>query len=377
MDSAIAKRNTVGAPARWNRFLPAREEIANAVPGLVIVVLPIAIVAELLWYIEIRSNNTWFVDIFIAAVLGLIVANVKPIPAKYQAGLEFSTKWFLRLGIIIYGLKFTYAYLATAGWSYLALVVVSVVVAIGSAAIVGRLMGLSGPATALIGCGTAICGVAAIMSTAPAIKAKAEETGLAIGTILVWGTLGLLTYPILATIFNINPALFGSWTGASIHDLPQIIATATQGGGQDALQAALFSKLIRVAFIVLVVFLMSIIFALREAGSSTERSGPRVFLTVLKGFPLFVLGFFLVVVLNTIVKVPAELAGPLATWSASVFPTTVAGFLLTLAIIGICARVTREAVGRAGPRALVTGMAAWLVQSALVLLVASLLLARG
>jgi uncharacterized integral membrane protein (TIGR00698 family) len=345
----------------------------RAVPGLLAVVLPIAILSELLFYIEIRSNTTWFVDIFIAAVIALIVANVRPLSARYQAGLEFSTKWFLRLGIIIYGLKFTYAYLATAGWRYLALVVLSVVVAISVAAIVGRVLGLSAHSAALVGCGTAICGVATIMATAPSIKAKADETALALGTILLWGTLGLLAYPVVAIIYHVNPALFGSWTGASIHDLPQIIATATQGGGQEALQAALFSKLIRVAFIVVIVFFMSVLFALREMGLGAGRSGAGAFLSALKGFPLFVLGFFLVVVLNTLVNIPSEVSGPLATWPASVFPTTLAGFLLTLAIIGICGRVTREAVSRAGPKALATGLAAWLVQSALVFAAATVL----
>lgn len=360
----------------WSRFWPSPQEFRAALPGLLAVVLPVAVLAEILWYVEIRSNNTWFVDIFIAAMLALIVANVRPLPARYHAGLEFSTKWFLRLGIMIYGFKFTYAYLATAGWRYLVLVLVSVVIAMSVAAVVGRALGLSAPSAALVGSGTAICGVATIMATAPAIKARAEETALALGTILLWGTLGLLAYPMAAAVFHISPTLFGSWTGASIHDLPQIIATATQGGGQEALQAALFSKLIRVAFIVLIVFVMSILFNLGET-RKTGGSGLRALLSAVKGFPLFVLGFFLVVVLNTVVKVPSEVAGPLATWSASVFPTTVAGFLLTLAVIGICGRVTREAVGRAGPKALVTGLVAWIAQSALVFVTAAVLVGQG
>ncbi len=374
-EAALTKKvTTADNRTWWSRFLPGRAEIRDAVPGLVAVVLPIAILAELLWYAEIRSNNAWFVDIFIAAILALIVANVRPLPARYQPGLEFSTKWFLRAGIIIYGLKFTYAYLASAGWKYLALVLLSVVVAIVVAAVVGRLLKLSPASAALIGTGTAICGVAAIMATAPGIKAKAEETALAIGTILLWGTLGLLVYPMISTVFHMSPALFGSWTGASIHDLPQIVATATQGGGQDALQAALFSKLIRVAFIVVVVLFISVGHNVRTKGPAASGRRVTVFLSALKGFPLFVVGFFFVVVLNTVFKIPAEVAGPLATWPATVFPTTLAGLLLTLAIIGICARVTREAIGKAGPKALITGLAAWVAQSIVVLVVAILLL---
>lgn len=359
---------------RGTPFYPGYDEIRKALPGLLLVVLPIAIVAEILWSIEISLHKTFFVDIFIAAVLALVIANVMTLPERLQAGLTFSTRWFLRLGIIIYGLKFSYASLLKSGFQDLLIVAATVVIGVGVALLVGKLLGFNLRTAALIGTGTAICGIAAAMATAPAIRAKDEETAIALGTILLWGTLGLLLYPLIGSIAHLSPTVYGTWTGASLHDLPQIVAAAQQGGGAPGLKAALFVKLIRVAFIVVIVLFMSVFFGLREGAQEAQSRGRNVAIGALKAFPLFVLAFFVVVLINTLFKVPVAVAGPLAIWPATTFPTTVSAFFLTLAIIGICARVTRSAIKVAGAKALFLALITWVTQSVVVLVLASALL---
>lgn len=356
------------------RLFPTVAEMRTALPGFLFVVVPITVVAEVLWYIEVRSKNQFFVDIFIGAVIALFLANVVSLPAVLRPGLEFSTKWFLRLGIIIYGLKFSYAALASAGLAYLAIILVAVIVAVGLSFALGHLLGVSPATSALIGTGTAICGVAAAMATAPSIKAKPEETAVALSTILLWGTLGMLLYPFLGHALGLSHAVYGAWTGASLHDLPQIVAAAQQGGGDTGLKYALLVKLIRVAFIVVLVLFMSIVFAVRGGRGEGEVRSGNIYLAALKKFPLFVAAFFVVVLINTFVKIPESIAGPLATYKASVSPVTVAGVCLTIAIVGICARVTRKVLATAGPRALALGLVTWVVQSGLVLLTAYVLL---
>ncbi len=100
----------------------------------------------------------------------------------------------------------------------------------------------------------------------------------------------------------------------------------------------------------------------------------KVVIEALKTFPLFVFGFFLVVFINTVANVPGWLAGPLATWPVTTFPTTVSSVLLMLAIIGICARVNRSALKIAGVKALILGLITWVTQSIVVLVVAFFLL---
>jgi uncharacterized integral membrane protein (TIGR00698 family) len=347
-------------------LFPSASEISAALPGLFSIVFPIAIVAELLWWFEIRSQHTWFVDIFIAAVLALVVANTFEIPERLKAGPAFAQKWFLRTGIIFYGLKFSFTYLLLVGMNGLIIVVVAVASAIFLSMIVGRLMGLDEKTSALIGAGTAICGIAATMATAPGIKSSEEQSGVAIGVILFWGTLALFIYPFIASVLGMPAAVYGTWAGATIHDLPQIIAAAQQGGGNDALKAALMIKMIRMAFIIVTVLGLNMYFAVRERRESGDTSS-NVFYVALKAIPGFVIAFFVVVLLNTMVKIPIDIAGPLATYPATVTPFTFASLLLSMAIIGICCRVTHKTIRVAGMKAMVTGLIAWLVQSGLVL----------
>ncbi|MDO8723486.1 MAG: putative sulfate exporter family transporter, partial [Syntrophales bacterium] len=349
------------------KYFPSKGEITKALPGLLAIVFPITIVAELLWYIELKSEATFFVDIFIAAVLALIVANFFKIPERFKAGPALAQKWFLRFGIIIYGLKFSYGYLVESGWQNLLIVIAAVVSAILASMIMGRIFGLDEKTSALIGNGTAICGIAAMMATAPSIKAREENTSIAIGVVLFWGTLALFAYPLIAAATHMPAAVYGTWCGAAIHDLPQIIAAAKQGGGGDALKAALMVKMIRIAFIVVVVLGMNIFFTFREQKAAPQHNRTGMFRIALKSLPGFVIIFFAVVLLNTLVKIPESIAGPLATYPAMKTPFTVASLLLTMAITGICCMCTVQTIKTAGMKAMATGMIAFLIQSCLVL----------
>lgn len=362
--------------AHW---YPGMAEIREALPGFFLVVLPITVIAELLWTLEIHAKQQFFVDIFMGAVLAVLVGNVVAIPERLQPGLVFSTKWFLRAGIIIYGLKFSYKSLEHAGVDYLAVVLVSVIPAIAVALILGRALRVPAPTAALIGTGTAICGVAAAMATAPSVRARAEQVGIALAGILFWGTLGLFIYPYIGHALHLSNSVYGAWSGAAIHDLPQIVAAAKQGGGSTGLEYALLVKLIRVAFIVVIIFFMSVYFTVKDrdalvARGETSVSTSTMMAQAVRQFPLFVGAFFAVVMLNTFIQIPKGIAGPLATYPASKSPITVAGVFLTFAIVGIGARVTRTVVSKAGPRPMLLALFTWVIQSVLVLITAQALL---
>ncbi len=351
---------------RSGKYFPSAPEIKEALPGLFAVVLPITVAAEILWYLEIHFQNTFFVDIFIAAVLALIVANFVVIPQGLKAGTAFAQRWFLRLGIIVYGLKFNYRYLSTSGWENLVIVVVAVISAIAAALAGGKLFGLDEKTSALLGSGTAICGITAIMATAPSIKAREESTAIAIAGVLFWGTLALFAYPLVAAAIGMPAAVYGAWCGGAIHDLPQIIAAARQGGGNEALQSALMVKMIRIGFIVVVVLGMNALFTIKEQ-KEARSDAKNLFMTALQSLPGFVISFFVVVLTNTLVNIPESIKGPLATYPAAKVPFTLASLLLTMAIIGICCNCTAQTIKSAGMKALGVGFIAFFVQSALVL----------
>ena len=229
---------------RGTRFYPGWADVQKALPGLLLVVGPIALLSEVIWLIEIHLHATFFVDIFIAGVLALIAAHN-------------ATVFHVLTYIICYALKFSYQPLLQTGLPNLVIVTSTVATALGVSVLGGKLLKLNPRIAVLIGVGTGICGISATIVTSPAIGARDEDTAVTLGTILCWGTTGLLLYPLVNGLFHLSPAVYGAWTGATIHDLPQLIAAAQQGGGSAALKAALFVKLVRVAFIVVLVFFLS------------------------------------------------------------------------------------------------------------------------
>lgn len=125
-------------------------------------------------------------------------------------------------------------------------------------------------------------------------------------------------------------------------------------------------KMIRIAFIVIVVLAMNIIFTVKEQKASGKTS-EGLFKTAIRALPGFVIAFFVLVLVNTLVKIPTSIAGALATYPAQTVPFTVASLLLTMAIIGICWQCTIQTIKAAGFKALWRGLISFMIQSSLVL----------
>ncbi len=352
--------------------LPSPKEISDALPGLLLIVAPVIILSYLIFWAEDMLYIRYYglhgpvIALMIAAILAIAVTNVWKVPDRYQPGLGFTTKWLLKLGVILYGLNFTYAVWFRPGAIWLFIVnLATVIIANATAYYVGKKFGLNDTLAALIGTGTSICGIAAILATQPGIKqSKTEEAGVAIGTILFWGTLGLFIYPVLASIFQISAVVYGAWVGATIHDLPQIVATALQGGGEIGWKVAMWIKMIRIGMIILVVFWWSFTFARQEtSGKSAENSR---YWKIANRFPLFVIAFFVAIVINTAFTMPVSVRTVLATGAGIPLGISVASICLTSAVTGICFRVRKDIVRGAGWKAVATGGVAWIVQAVLI-----------
>ncbi|WP_163284558.1 putative sulfate exporter family transporter, partial [Enterobacter hormaechei] len=47
----------------------------------------------------------------------------------------------------------------------------------------------------LVAAGSAVCGAAAVLAVAPAVKASPRETAVAIASVVLFGTVGIFLYP--------------------------------------------------------------------------------------------------------------------------------------------------------------------------------------
>ena len=114
---------------------------------------------------------------------------------------------------------------------------------------VGRVckaFGLSPDFGRLLGVGYAVCGVSAIAAVKPLTKAEEEEVAYAVGVVTLFGTLSMACYPVVGAIANLAPETFGWWAGSAIHDVAQVVATATMRGDEALETAVVILSLIHI-----------------------------------------------------------------------------------------------------------------------------------
>jgi len=241
-------------------------------------------------------------SVMVAVVLGMIAGNIVPLPRMFKPGLDFTVKKLLRLGIVFLGIRLSLPEVLKVGLLGLPIVVVCIVCAILLTTVLNRLMKLPPRLGTLIGVGTSICGVSAIVATAPVIEAEEEEVVYAITIITVFGIFATIAYPYLANlIFAGNPVKAGFFLGTAVHDTSQVTGSAmvyAQVFSQPStLDIATVIKLVRNLFLTAVIPLASLYHSVRQARE--KRAGMRVFGT--RGiFPLFVGGFLLFAAMRSV-----------------------------------------------------------------------------
>lgn len=237
--------------------------------------------------------------IFVAILVGIIIRNTIGLPEIFISGVGFAVKYALRAGIILLGLRLSLTEALTLGAWGMPLIVACITVGIGVTLFFTKIFSQSNRLGALIANGTGICGVTAIMATAPVIRAKENEISYAIANITVFGLLGMLFYPYLAHFFFADePIKAGLFLGTAIHDTAQVTGAALMYeqmyGSTLALDVATITKLTRNLFIIVVIPLLAYLFFRSEGQDGNPM--PKWY----KLFPFFILGFLLLSFLRTI-----------------------------------------------------------------------------
>ena len=183
-------------------------------------------------------------------VLGLLWRNAIGVGHWTEFGLTRVTQTLLPIGIALVGLRLTLHGVKAVGTLAIPVVIGCILVALTVSAVIGRWLNISLPLRRLIAVGTAVCGCTAVVATAPLVRAKPEETGLALTCVVLFGCLGMLFYPWMAhSLFNENPLAVGVFLGTSIHDTSQVIGASLiysqEFTAPDTVVAASLTKLLR------------------------------------------------------------------------------------------------------------------------------------
>jgi uncharacterized integral membrane protein (TIGR00698 family) len=235
----------------------------------------------------------------VAIVLGLLLRNTLPLPAALTPGLKFAVSTVLRLGIVLVGIRLSAFDVARLGAAGLPVVLAAIATGLLFVTWFNRRLGLPPRLGTLIAAGTSICGVTAIVSTAPAIDAEEREVAYAVANVVAFGLFGMLLYPYVAHALLARSEAVGLFLGTAVHDTSQVVGAALtyrQMYADDVvLRVATVTKLTRNLFLAGVIPLLTWMHLRATHGTASARKASWSSLV-----PLFVIGFVAMAGIRTV-----------------------------------------------------------------------------
>ncbi|WFS63100.1 putative sulfate exporter family transporter [Pseudodesulfovibrio thermohalotolerans] len=307
-------------------------EVLESLPGILLVI-SVAVFAHfaapLLLRFEFFKTYLTIKDFILAILVGIAIRNTVGVPGMLQPGLRFSTI-LTKTGIVVMGAKYSLAGLVTVGGQALGLIFAFL---FGSAILlmwIGKKLNVSPSLSACLAAGLSVCGVSATIAVSPAVNAKKEEMAYSIAVVLMFGLLALVVFPPLGRMLELSDAQYGAFAGVGIINSAQVLA-AGFGFSDGAGVVAGVYNIGRVLFLPFVVLMLTILACQRE--TTTSRESINKWQIIVSKFPVFVLGFLAIVLMNTAGMISAPAAK-----TAKVFMEW--AFLLGFASIGLTTRLS-------------------------------------
>jgi len=149
----------------------------------------------------------------IALALGLLVSNTVRLPEWFQAGLR--VEFYIKVGIVLLGATLPLTLLVWAGPVAVGQATIVSLVTFFTIFLAGKALGLDKRFAAVLGVGGAVCGVSASIAAGGAVRAKREQTSMAITLVVVWAIVMIFVLPLAARALGLSTAVAGAWIGTS------------------------------------------------------------------------------------------------------------------------------------------------------------------
>ena len=276
-----------GAPDRLGGGPGPREGlIAKArryAPGVIIAGL-VALAAQ--WLSEHYKAPV----MLFALLLGMAV-NFTGDDPRCRPGIDFAARQILRIGVALLGMRITFDQVRSVGAGALTLTAVAVVLTILVGWAMARSMKLRGPLGVLMGGAVAICGASAalaIASVLPRSETHERDVVLTVVGVTTLSTVAMILYPTLAAMLHFSDVAAGTFFGATIHDVAQVVG-AGYSVSPEAGDTATIVKLFRVALLLPAVVIISLIY--RRSAEANAKRPPLI--------PMFLIAFAVLVAINS------------------------------------------------------------------------------
>jgi uncharacterized integral membrane protein (TIGR00698 family) len=279
-----------------------RAAVAQVYPGL-LVAATIALAATWL-------SQQYKAPVMLFALLFGMTFHFLHEEGRCIAGIEFSSKAVLRVGVALLGARITASQILGLGVTPIATVVVGIASTIALGAFASRRLGLTRSFGVLSGGAVGICGASAalaIASVLPRTPESERDTILTVVTVTVLSTIAMIVYPLFATAIGLDHIHAGIFLGGTIHDVAQVVGAGYSISPQTG-DVATYVKLLRVTMLLPVVF--SIAFVVSR-GAKGVQGGAKA------NLPIFLVGFAALVVVNSfglLPKAASDAANEVSRW---------------------------------------------------------------
>ncbi len=279
-----------------------------------------------------------FSPLIVGILLGMVYANSlrNHLPETWVPGIRFCSKQLLRLGIVLYGFRLTFAQVAAIGLPAIAVDAVVVVATLLLGVALGRLMKMDADTALMTATGSSICGAAAVLGAEGVVRCEPHKTAVAVSTVVIFGTVSMFLYPALwrSGLLALTSEQMAVYTGSTLHEVAHVVGAGNAMGPEIA-DAATITKMIRVMMLAPVLLVMSF-FAARR-GTAADAAGTKRTIAV----PWFAFGFLAVIGFNSFDLLPQGVVAGI-----NEFDT----FLLTMAMTALGTETSFAKFRQAGAR---------------------------
>ncbi|WP_081707602.1 YeiH family protein [Bacillus massiliigorillae] len=272
----------------------------------------------------------------VSILIGMAWNAVWKVPLSISGGVKFSSRYLLRAGIILMGLRLNLQQIIDAGFPVLITDIVVIIGTLVGMYYIGKLLKVDQHLNILLSVGTAVCGAAAVVAIASVIKSRQQETAIAVAWVAILGTIASLFYIFLFPILELHPYNYGVLVGATLHEIAHVVAS-TIPGGTESDTIGIVVKLGRVALLIPVALIIGSLFG-PKTDSTKKRS--------LKDLPIpwFIFGFLAMSVVNTINIFPQSFTDAFIPISSYLLAMAMAGLGLGINIADFKASGIKPAI---------------------------------
>ena len=265
----------------------------------------------------------------IALFMGTIINSFFH-PAWIKPALKFTSKKILKAAIILLGASLSVSTIVSVGKMTFFVMVFTFAMCFGAGNLIRKLFGLNWKLGNLISAGTGICGGSAVAAIAPVIDAEDKDIAFAMSSTFLFDMVMVALYPLMGKALGLSDIAYGIWAGTSVNDTASVVASGyafSEAAGDFATMVKL-TRTIAIIPTVLVFAYIGVLVKKKEMKASGD--GKKV--DMMKIIPLFIGGFLLLAIVNSLGLIPAVLSGLMKRTSKFLMVTALAAIGLSTSI---------------------------------------------